>query len=117
MLLLKAQKARLESSYFLMSLGKLASALRELYFFCYREEGIEEERRRQGRWRSTAFETHSCIRRRDYSRTLYGVPGKPVPASVLCHPVCRPLAAFACAYRVQWWLGGLLFCGAQVRNS
>ena len=40
-----------------------------------------------------ALRTHPCIPRRGCSRTLYGVPGRFVGASVPCELVSKPLAA------------------------
>ena len=44
-----------------------------------------------------ALRTHPCIRRRGCSRTLYGVPGRLVTASVV-RPGKQTARRFACAY-------------------
>ena len=87
-------KNKLESIYKPMS-------TRQIY---YRPPGARFflHQRRKSRGRKTplragggppALRTHPCLRRRDYSRTLYGVPGKLVTASVPWWLVSRPLAA------------------------
>ena len=107
------------TSYYLPS--DRAIALRGLYSFCYREERMEEERRRLGRGRAVrnrpvrAFASQmpliehergsktapftlslpearlDCVRHRRCTR--YGLPYKLVTASVPCRPVSKLLAA------------------------
>ena len=87
-------KSKLENCCTLMSTRSISQRPPGARFFL--------QQRRKNRGRKTplragggppALRTHPCIRRRDCSRTLYGVPGRFVTASVPCLPVSKPLAA------------------------